>query len=53
MIFKLMKLHNTPMVFFFYEAPVCVYKRDRNLNELITSLFIRVSTDYADMQKDS
>ena len=49
-----MKLHNTPLGFFvFFTKPQYVsYKRNyRNLNEMITSLHIKLSIDYADMQK--
>ena len=53
MIFKSMKLHNMPLVFVFTKPQYVSYKLNRNLNETITSLLIKVSTDYADMQKDS
>ena len=52
MIFKLMNLHNTPWGFFMKPQDVS-YKRNKNLNERITSLLIKVSINYADMQEDS
>ena len=52
MIFKFMKLHNIPWVFFTKPQDVS-FKRNKNLNEMITSLLIKVSINYADMQKDS
>ena len=52
MIFKFMKLHNIPWGFFTKPQDVS-FKRNKNLNEMITSLLIKVSINYADMQKDS
>ena len=40
--------HNTQL-FFFTKPQYVLYKRNRNLNEMITSLVIKVFTDYADM----
>ena len=51
MIFKLMNLHNTPC-FFLTKPQDMSYKRNKNLNEMITSLLIKESINYADMQKD-
>ena len=40
------------LVFCLFKKPQHVsYKRNRNLNETITSLFKKVSSDYEDMQK--
>ena len=42
------------LIFLFFTNPKYeLYKRNRNLNETITSLLIKVCTDYADMQEDS
>ena len=53
MVFKLMKLHYTP--FLFYEAPVCVIQTEQKIerNDPFLKLLIKVFTDYSDMQKDS
>ena len=49
MILKSMKLHNTLLFFVLFKKPQYVsHKRNRYLNETITSLLIKVSTDYAD-----
>ena len=51
-IFKFMKLHNIPWVFFTKPQDVS-YKRNKNLNEMITSLLICKKTNnddgFADM----
>ena len=53
MVFKLMKLHNMP--FLFYEAPVCVIQTEQEIerNDPFLKLLIKVFTDYLDMQKYS